>query len=255
MNKTLITALYDQDQRKEVEYPGARREVTPHVVRHVDLSGRGEGAVIYTQLDETNVEGVIPEQVAYFESLGQDFEWKLYDYDQPPGLRARLEVHGFIVEEAEAIMVLDLEEASETLWQPVLHDVRRIRSLDQLADVLAVEQQVWGEDISGLGQYLAEALSKFPDQMSIYVAYVDGQPASAAWIYFPNHSQFASLWGGSTISRFRKRGPGPPGPAGTRGPGPRGTIPYSRRQPDEPPYSGEVWVRGDCLFASLQMEV
>jgi predicted acetyltransferase len=42
--------------------------------------------------------------------------------------------------------------------------------------------------------------------MSVYVAYVDEQPASAAWIYFPKHSQFASLWGGSTIRSFRKRG-------------------------------------------------
>jgi hypothetical protein len=132
MNQTEIIALYDQDQRKDVEYAGARREITPNVVRHVDLSGRGEGAVIYTQLGETNAEAIIREQVAYFESLGQNFEWKLYDYDQPADLRARLEVHGFIVEEAEAIMVLDLEEASETLWQPVLHDVRRIMDGSQI---------------------------------------------------------------------------------------------------------------------------
>jgi hypothetical protein len=42
--------------------------------------------------------------------------------------------------------------------------------------------------------------------MSVYVAYIDEQPVSAAWIYFPEHSQFASLWGGSTISGFRKQG-------------------------------------------------
>jgi len=35
---------------------------------------------------------------------------------------------------------------------------------------------------------------------------VNGQPASAAWTYFPKHSQFASLWGGSTVSGFRKQG-------------------------------------------------
>jgi predicted acetyltransferase len=42
--------------------------------------------------------------------------------------------------------------------------------------------------------------------MSVYVAYVNQQPASAAWVYFPKQSQFASLWGGSTISGFRKQG-------------------------------------------------
>jgi hypothetical protein len=42
--------------------------------------------------------------------------------------------------------------------------------------------------------------------MSVYVAYIDEQPASAAWIYFPKHSQFASLWGGATVNGFRKQG-------------------------------------------------
>jgi predicted acetyltransferase len=42
--------------------------------------------------------------------------------------------------------------------------------------------------------------------MSVYVAYIDAQPASAAWSFFPKHSQFASLWGGSTVSAFRKQG-------------------------------------------------
>lgn len=27
-----------------------------------------------------------------------------------------------------------------------------------------------------------------------------------AWVYFPKHSQFASLWGGSTVSGFRRQG-------------------------------------------------
>jgi hypothetical protein len=42
--------------------------------------------------------------------------------------------------------------------------------------------------------------------MSVYVAYIDELPVSAAWIYFPKNSQFASLWGGSTVSGFRKQG-------------------------------------------------
>lgn len=206
MNKLQIIALYDQDQRKDVEYPGTRREVTPKVVRHVDVSDVGEGSVIYSQLTEADADDVIREQMAYFESIGQGFEWKLYDYDQPADLKERLIVHGFIVEEEEAIMVLDLEEAPSTLWRPVAHDIKRIREPEKLSDVRAVEQEVWNEDFSGLIQYLEESLSKYPDQMSVYAAYADGQPASAAWIYFPAHSQFASLWGGSTIERFRKQG-------------------------------------------------
>jgi hypothetical protein len=206
MNKSQIVALYDQDQRKDVEYPDMRREVTPNVVRHVNTSGTGEGTVIYSQLNEANAEDIIREQVSYFESLGQGFEWKVYDYDRPSDLKERLGSYGFIVEEAEAIMVLNLEDAPEILWQPVRHHVQRILEPEKISEVLTVEGQVWDEDFSWLGQYLGGTLRKYPEQMSVYVAYIDEQPASAAWIYFPEHSQFASLWGGSTVSGFRQQG-------------------------------------------------
>jgi hypothetical protein len=207
MNKSQMIGLYDQDQRKDLEYPNMRREVTPNVVRYINTSDTGEGAILYSQLNEATAEDAIREQVSYFESIGQDFEWKLYDYDQPPDLKERLGAYGFIVEEAEAIMVLDLEDAPEILRQPVLHKVQRIINPEKLADVQTIEQQaLLDEDSSWVIDYLRGALSNYPEQMSVYVAYIDAQPASAAWIYFPEHSQFASLWGGATISGFRKRG-------------------------------------------------
>src|SRR5687767_13011319 len=148
MNKSQIIALYDQDQRKDVEYPDTRREVMPNVVRHIDTSNTREGAIIYSQLNEANAEDIIREQVIHFESIGQGFEWKVYDYDRPSDLKERLGSYGFIVEEAEAIMVLDLEDAAEILWQPVLHNVQRLISREKTSDVLTVQQQVWDEDFS-----------------------------------------------------------------------------------------------------------
>ena len=206
MNKSQIIELYDQDQRINVEYPDSQREVTADVVRHINTSGPGEGTIIYSQLGEGNVEESIREQVAYFEGIGQGFEWKVYSHDKPSDLKERLGSHGFVVEEQEAIMVLDLEESPRILMQPVLPNVRRILHPEKISDVMAVQQQVWDEDFSWLGQYLEGALRNYPEQMSVYVAYVDEKPASAAWTYFPKHSQFASLWGGSTLSGFRKMG-------------------------------------------------
>jgi hypothetical protein len=206
MDKIQILALFDQDQRKDVEYPGMHREVTPSVVRHIHTSEKGEGMVIFSHLDKANVEDVILEQVRHFSSLGQDFEWKVYDHDRPSDLKERLRAHGFVIEEAEALMVLDLKEAPEILWQPVIHKVERIKVPGGIEDILSIEQQVWNEDFSALGDYLREALSNYPDQMSVYIAFVDGKPASTAWIYFPKHSQFASLWGGASLSRHRKKG-------------------------------------------------
>jgi GNAT superfamily N-acetyltransferase len=206
MNKSQIIALFDQDQRIDVEYPDMRREVTPDVVRLIRKSDIGEGVVIYSQLDETNTDDIIRQQVSYFESLGQDFEWTVYTHDQPPDLKERLSALGFTIEEVEAILVLDLEKASEKLWHPVHHHVQRISDPEGLAVVQSIEEEVWGEDYASLRNHLEDALRNYPGQMSVYVAFKEEQPASTAWIYFPQHSQFAGLWGGSTLREFRKQG-------------------------------------------------
>ncbi|MFA5836820.1 MAG: hypothetical protein WC837_07690 [Bellilinea sp.] len=67
-----------------------------------------------------------------------------------------------------------------------------------MADVVTALQQVWGGDFAWIharhGVHLA-----VPDYLSIYVAYVADAPACAGWTYYPPGSQFASLWGSSTI--------------------------------------------------------
>lgn len=206
MNKSQVIALYDQYERRDVEYPAMRREVAANVVRHIDTSDTGGGIISYSQLSAADAEDAIREQVDYFENIGQNFKWKVYDYDNPSDLKEKLEASGFIIEEAEALVVLDLENAPERLWQPVHINVQRITDPANLVDVQTIEQQVWDEDSAWVIHYLGEALANYPEQMSVYVAYLDQQPASAAWTYFPKHSQFASLWGGATISKYRKKG-------------------------------------------------
>lgn len=211
MDRAQILALYDRDQRIEVSYPDTRREVVPgkalpRLVRHVSTASDGEGTVIYSRLDEIDVEATIREQVAYFEGAGQNFEWKLYDHDTPPDLKERLAAHGFEIEDAEAIMVLDISQTPEVLLQPMAHSVKRITDPEGIDQVMAVEKAVWGEEDTGLAGYLRRTVADHPQLMSVYVAYGDGKPTSAAWIYFPAGSQFASLWGGSTLSEYRGRG-------------------------------------------------
>ena len=205
-----LLAIFDLEQRQEVQFFGVQREVTPHVVRFVprkDLAG-GSGAVVFSCLSTENADEVIREQVAYFEGLGCDLEWKAYDHDTPADLLARLTVHGFEPGEPEAIVVLDLEEAPALLWQPVAHDVRRIENPTGIDEVLVVQEQVWeGEQLpTWLGEHLRQELLQNSEQMAIYVAYVDGTPACSAWVRFHSPSRFASLWGGSTVPGQRRRG-------------------------------------------------
>jgi hypothetical protein len=54
MNTAELLTLFTREQRIEVNFPDMRREVLGSVIR---------------------------QQVAFFERLGQNFEWKAYDYD------------------------------------------------------------------------------------------------------------------------------------------------------------------------------
>jgi GNAT superfamily N-acetyltransferase len=201
-----LLALFDQEQRREVDFSDVRREVTSTVVRQIGLYER-ESAIIYSWLTPDNAEAAIREEIAYFEGLKHYLEWKVYAHDTPPDLKDRLQAHGFEIEEPEALVVLDLlETTSSTLFQPIILDVRRVTQPEKLVDVATVHEQVWHEDFSPMIERLARDLQQIPDQLSVYMAYVDGNPASAAWIYFHAGSQFASLWGGSTVPTYRKRG-------------------------------------------------
>lgn len=206
MKPAELLALYDRDQRIEVSYPNTRRETFPNLIRNVPLDTDESGFIIYTDLDENETDDVIREQIDYFSNLGLDFEWKLYAHDNPPDLKDRLARHGFEIGEEEAILILEIDQAPSFLRAPIHQDVRKVTGPDQIAAIVDLENRVWNEDHSDLRNFLEKTLQEQPDLFSIYLAYVDDQPASAGWTYFPQGSQFASLWGGSTLPEYRNRG-------------------------------------------------
>jgi len=208
MDNTEILAIFDREQRRDDVSPDSLREVTPYVVRHVPRHADARwGWVIYSQLAGADVDAVIEEQIAYFTALGFNFEWKWYSHDQPSDLPARLISHEFEAEDPESLMVLDLHSAPASLWQAPTDAVRRITDRSGLQDVVAVENAVWGDSSHDyIVDELAQEMADGPDLISIYCAYVDHAPASAAWIRFHPRTHFASLWGGSTVARFRNQG-------------------------------------------------
>lgn len=207
MNDREILALYDQDERINSVYPGSRREALGRIVRHVDLSGE-RGLVLYSALDEASADGAIDQQIAHFEGIRQDFEWKLFDHDQPADLRQRLLKRGFVVDsdDAEALLILPLVDAPARLLAPVKHDIRRVTDPADIMTILSVQSAVTGGDYTMAGHRLARDLRETPEIVSIYAAYVDDKPVSSAWIYFNAASRFAGMWGGATLEPYRGRG-------------------------------------------------
>lgn len=206
MKQHQMRQIYDQHIRKKSEYPAFVREELQGIVRMVPQGGDERGFIAYTHLDERNVDEAIEAQIAYFEALGTSFEWKLYDYDTPPDLKQRLARRGFEIEEDEAILILDLGSLPEHLRLPVQVDLRRLEPGQPLEDILTIENEVWGTDHSILVGRLKRTLDKHSDLLSVYVAYLGGEPAAAGWIEFYPGKPVAGLWGGSTRASFRRQG-------------------------------------------------
>jgi hypothetical protein len=204
MNIQEILEQFDQQQRIAIELPGVRKEVFPNLVRFI-RPAPGMNFVEYSRLDEAALDATIAEQIAYFAPMKQPFEWIVYDHDRPPALKEHLVAHGFVPDEPAALMALDLQSVPAALLEPVTTDLRRLTHRDELEDVIAIEQQVWGGNFGWMRQRMGDHMT-IPGYLSIYVASIDQRPACVGWTYFHPHSQFAGLWGGSTVAEFRKRG-------------------------------------------------
>jgi hypothetical protein len=199
MNTRDVLARFDKHQRIEIEHPGMEKQVLANVVRFV-RPAPGYGQITYSRIDDRNADAEIEDQIAYYGPRGLSFTWRVYDYDSPPGLRERLLAHGFEDDDPAVLMVLDLasmQAAHSALLEPVTADIRRITTRDQIRDVIQVEEQVWGGDFGWMTDRLGSHLD-IPGYLSLFVAYVDDQPACAGWTYFHPHSPFAGLWGGSS---------------------------------------------------------
>lgn len=205
MDKEKVLALYDLSERIGTDEVGVRREQTPAVVRSIGLHNN-LAWITYSWLTPETVERVIEDQIAYFEGLGRAFEWKVYDYDRPADLKERLAARGFQIDEPEALLVLDLREARQDLFDPPRHDIRALDTPEALDDMLRVTQQVWDQDFAWLKEEMVAVMREAPGAQRVYCAYVEGRPVSTARIRFREGAPFANLFSGSTVPEYRGQG-------------------------------------------------
>ena len=205
MDKAELLKIFDREQRIDFEFPGTVREKTEGVIRDL-MTLENRGFIAYSNLDETTVDAAIEEQLAYFQAREIPFEWKVYDHDKPEDLRQRLQARGFVMEDPEALVVLDLQEAPDVYWTSDISCVERVTDLEGVRGVRQLEEDVWGDDHAWIEKRLAHDLQTMPDLLSVFAVRADGRIVSAAWMYYHPPSRFASLWGGSTLPDYRKRG-------------------------------------------------
>jgi GNAT superfamily N-acetyltransferase len=180
--------------------PGGR------IVRSVAAGGQGWSGITWSDLDDSCADAVIAEQVSYFGQLGQKFEWKLYDYDQPPDLAGRLRAAGFTPEDEETLMVAAVTDVPAQVRLPDgvrLQPVTDEAGIGLLADV---HDRVFDGDHSQLHRSLRAQLETAAGQLAMVVAMAGDEPVCSARIEFTPGTDFASLWGGGTLPAWRRKG-------------------------------------------------
>jgi GNAT superfamily N-acetyltransferase len=199
-----LRAAFDAQVRRHV-----RTAVTgtgQRIVRSVAADGPGWSGITWSDLDGSCADAVIADQVGYFGQLGQRFEWKLYDYDQPPDLAGRLLAAGFTPEDEETLMVAAVADVPT---QPRLPDGVRLQPVTGQAGVgllVDVHDRVFGGDHSQLRRSLLAQLETAPDQLAMVVAMAGDEPVCSARAEFLPGTDFASLWGGGTLPAWRRKG-------------------------------------------------
>ncbi|GAA1876701.1 GNAT family N-acetyltransferase [Asanoa iriomotensis] len=138
-------------------------------------------------------------------AAGRAVEWKTYAHDRAD-LVDRLRLAGFVPEDRETVVIglaADLTEAGQA---PAGVVIRTTTDHDDLRRIAAMESEVWGQDWSFLADDLRDRIESAPDDIVVFVAEAEGVVVSAAWMPIFPGTEFAALWGGSTLAAWRRKG-------------------------------------------------
>jgi GNAT superfamily N-acetyltransferase len=205
MDERLILRQFD-DERQHVSDTDVTLSSTRYVVRAIGAQESWAGIVYYCfPAEET--ESVIDGEIAFFENLGHEFEWKVYSHDQPQGLLEELRRRGFKIGEEEALMMRDLRALPISLASPAAPGitVAAVTDAQGVDDFLAVETALWPES-QKMRDWLLATLKDPAQEYLAFVAYDDRTPIGCGRVSVRRESRFAGLWGGAVLPAFRGKG-------------------------------------------------
>ena len=208
MDREAVLTAFDAQLRNTVRASlgGGRFERAGNVIRSVHPSPDGWSGVDWSDLDETNADAVIAEQIAYFKGIGRRFEWKYYAHDKPADLPDRLRAAGLRPDAEEALMVARVSDTPTDVPVPAGIEVRTVTDATGLDLARRVHDDVFGGDHGPMIAAMHARLLEEPDSLAVVVAMAADGPVSAARVDFHAGTDFASLWGGGTLPQWRRRG-------------------------------------------------
>lgn len=202
----VLTAFDEQVRRHpEPDAPDGHLEYDDGVIRCVSPSGGWTG-VCWCDLNRAGADAAIAAQVRRFAVVGHPWEWKHYSYDEPADLPDRLLAAGFTPLPAETLLAAEIADLDLDVPTPEgvrLHEVVDEQGARSLG---SVHDEAFGAVPSELGETVLADLELRPGATAAVLAVAGPTPIAGGRIQFHAGTDFASIWGGGTLSAWRGRG-------------------------------------------------
>lgn len=203
---------YDEQLRTDAETPSALAVTVLGPVRLVTFAG-GRGFVTYQGLggaDADEIRGLVAAALEHYRADPEitRVEWKTRGHDRAPGLHESLVEHGFAPDEPESIMIGEARRLAVDVTPADDVTIRRVHDDADVRAMCAMSAEAFG-DPPETGTTIADALIRrlsLADGMELWVAETDGRMVSAGRLEPVAGTDFAGIWGGSTLLGWRGRG-------------------------------------------------
>jgi hypothetical protein len=196
-----LLRAYDSQLRGAAEVAGADRAERVGPLWRAAFGDRG--FVSYESLVGYDVAALVAATVAYFrdETDVSEAEWKTRGHDEAPGLETALRDHGLVPEEVETVMV---GEATALAVDVPLRDGLTVRRLETPEDLLSGTEVAF--ESFGVGPDLAEKVARGAGLTEAWGAFDGDRCVSSGRLEVVAGTDFAGLWGGSTLPTHRGLG-------------------------------------------------
>jgi len=209
VDRQALLALYDCQLRRDVRAPDVEEATLERHAKTVVWYGKADddwSSVLWSDLTDEDADAVIAAEVGRLRDWGRPFEWKYFSHDKPTDLPRRLEAAGLRPEPEEAVMVGDIEELDLDVAPPAGVEVRRVSDKGEVKALLDVHEEVFGSPEEWVGRVIARSIELERPPVVGVVAWADGRPVCGARVVFHEGTDFASLWGGTTLPEWRGKG-------------------------------------------------
>jgi hypothetical protein len=205
-----LLAAYDAQLRTDAETPGALSVSRHGPLRLVTFAG-GRGFITYQDLggaDADTIRQLVETALAHYREAAEisRVEWKTRGHDHAPGLHEALVANGFSPDEPESIMIGQARNLAVDVELPEGVTLRRVSNEADVRAMAAMQAEVFGDSESDpIADALLDRLSR-GDEMELWIAEADGRVVSAGRLEPVQGTDFAGIWGGSTVESWRGRG-------------------------------------------------